>query len=947
MYAAVSGLAENLFVTEDNGNTWRPTGDVHHEIVDIAVPPGAPKTVIYATSMNVYQSSDAGDTFFPLPSAPGGAGTGNRTISSLDITWSDGYIIAVAIRDEDTGEFGGVYLFDERELVPAWQDTGLTGYDVLDVSFSPGYPADRHVIAAVTDELDTYAFFRQEGSGWNEQTGAALLRTGHASSNAVAAQSASLAFPDDFIVDPYSGQGSFYVGVNTGTGAGDVFRIECGDGNGSPVADLDIGLTQGLSGIDISCLTVSGPSAGTRLTAGAASGAGIFFSPDNGSTWQKSRKEPAGRSIVSVVSPVTGDRLFSATSGNGSGIAVSRDGGETWNQVGLIDAKLDIIVDFAPSPAYDTDATLFLLTWGAGSSLWKSPDGGIRWERILWPGVSGVTSFGLIALAPEFGAGSETLFCSGEIDGIPGILVSSDAGATYRFRPATDPETGASFSVDAWAVVDEKTLLISGYNGDKAMLYRTDNAGFTYSPGIEIGNLPLTSLVLSPDFRNDGAMLAGTAAGTVFFGSDTERFRRVTDKNGQAPFNGTVYPVFDARYPENGYIYAAGSSSGEGIYRFNLFTGTEWESIDTTFPDGAAFGRLAFSNAGTMYGANMGDGGGLERCLSPGTAATEFDTVTRGLEDDANLFGLWVSGNHVWTTDSSFRLLQFDDTLTGPIIPVSPRDGLSGCGTILDHAARNIELDWETMPGASEYEWQCDENNDFKDIPAGLQGKTEASTVRLPALEPGITYHWRVRACRPVHSQWSESSCFSTGLDVRETTLKPESPVPGATDVPVRPLFQWTAVQTATAYELLVSRDVGFSSLSVARTGNDGLPANVWQCDVELEKGATYYWKVRAYTSDTFSSWSSTGIFTTISETEPEVDPEGTPASISVASPVVTSAAPTVLPPVINQPTQTVIVPSISVDIPEWFLYGMGGLLGVIFLTLLVILAVILKNRSR
>lgn len=946
MYAAVSGLAENLFVTEDNGNTWRPTGDVHHEIIDIAVLQDDPKTVVYATGMNVYQSSDAGETFIPLLSGPGGAGTGNRVITKLDITWSDGCIIAIGVNDEDTGEFGGVYVFDERELIPAWEDTGLTGYDVLNVSFSPGYHADRHVIAAVTDELDTYLFFRQEGSGWNEQTGVALLHTGFAPSDAVAARSACLAFPNDFIVDPCSWQGHFYVGVSTGTGGGDVFRIECGDGNGSSVTDLDIGLARGLPGIDIGCLDAGGPSSETRLIAGSASGTGIFYSPDNGSTWQESEKEPAGSSVVSVVSSVTDDRYFSATSGNGSGVAVSRDA-VTWNQVGLIDAKLDIIVDFAPSPAYDTYATLFLLTWGAGSSLWKSCDGGVRWERILWPGITGVTSFGLIALVPEFGTGSETLFCSGEIDGIPGILVSADAGGNFRFRPATDPETGAWFSVDAWAVVDEKTLLIAGYNGDKAMLYRTENAGFTYSPGIEVGDLPLTSLALSPDFRNDGAMLAGTAAGTVLFGSDTERFHRVTDKNGQAPFTGTVYPVFDAHYPDNGYIYAAGGSSGEGIYRYNLSAGAEWESIDATFPDEAAFDRLTCSNVGTMYGANMADGGGLERCLTPGAATSEFDTFMRGLEDDANLFGLWVSGNHVWTTDASFRLLQFDDSLTGQIVPVSPRDGLTGCGTILDHAARNIELDWETMPGATEYQWQCDENNDFKDIPAGLEGKTEASTVRLPALEPGITYYWRVRACSPVYSQWSESLCFSTVLDIRETTLKPESPVPGAADVPVQPLFQWTAAQTATAYELLVSRDVGFSSLSVARTGDYGLPANVWQCDIELEKGATYYWKVRACTSDTFSSWSSTGIFTTVSGTETELDPEGTLASISVASPVVTSAAPVVLPSVINQPTQTVIVPSISVDIPEWFLYGMGGLLGVIFLTLLVILAVILKSRYR
>ena len=943
MFAAVNGLSESLFISDDSGLTWRPSGDIHQEIIDIAVPIGNPNTVLITTSSRVYQSSDAGKTFFPLPSAPGSAGTGNRVITSVDVTLADGYIVTVGVRDEDTGEYGGVFLFDERELVPVWQDTGLTEFDVLDVAFSPGYSTDQSLIAAVSDETET-AIFYYRAAGWNAPAGTAHLRSSDDPATPIAAEAACLAFPDEFLFDPSSADAAFYAGISTGSETGDVYRIDYRDDTLN-ATDLDTGLERGLTNADISCLAVSGLSPAVKLLAGRAAGTTIFLSEDGGSTWKANVKEPAGTAVTAVSFDQSQDGYFAATRGSGSGAAVSRDG-RVWNQVSLIDTDFSAIVDLAPSPNYASDATLFLLTWGAGHSLWRSNNGGTRWERVLWPGIAGATAFHMVALPPDFGGGSDTVFCAGEINGTPGILVSSDGGQTFRSRSAIDPETSLPFTIDAWAVINDTTLLAAGYDGNRSMVYRTDNAGFFFAPGIPAGDLPITSLTVSPDFRNDGSMLAGTAAGDVYLYDDTERFRSITNKDGQTPFTGTVYPIFDTDYSENSYIYAAGAISDEGIYRFRTSTGTDWENIDDTLPNGSQLERIILSSDGILYAVNMDTGGGIERCLVPDTLMPEFDTMTRGLDDGVTLYGLWTSGNHIWTTNGSASLLRCDDALTAPVTTVSPPDTSGGCGSLIDHAVRNITLDWETLPGATGYQWQCSDNNNFTDIPSGLEGTTEASSVRLPSLEPGVAYYWRVRASSPVFSPWSNGMRFSTSLDTEETALKPVSPAAGAIDIPVLPLFQWTAIQSATAYDLLIAQDVDFTALTVARTGENGLSGNVWQCDIPLETGTTYYWKVRGCTPDTQSPWSATGIFTTLPGPETNQNPEGTIAVITPASPAAPSTTVAVMPPVITQPAQTVLAPSISLDIPAWFLYGAGGLLGLIFLTLLVILAAILKVRS-
>jgi len=259
---------------------------------------------------------------------------------------------------------------------------------------------------------------------------------------------------------------------------------------------------------------------------------------------------------------------------------------------------------------------------------------------------------------------------------------------------------------------------------------------------------------------------------------------------------------------------------------------------------------------------------------------------------------------------------------------------------LINHTISNVLLDWETGSGATEYEWQLDFDTDFSSVPTDFEGTTKASSVRLPTLEPATTYYWRVRVKEPVLSQWSPKLSFTTCLDTDTTSIRLESPESGEAGVPVKPLFQWSAVAAAISYELLVSSDIQFSNLVINRTGDFSLPATAWQGNLDLAPGTTYYWKVRAISSDTKSAWSAISSFTT------ELPPPS-PVQLS-APPVVMMPVPTPSPPVPSTPpppsppVPPAPSPAPAQLAPDWVIYLIGALLLTIILLIVTIMVLAL-----
>ena len=972
LYAYGKGLTYTLYKSTDRGLKWSHIGNVQDAITDIAVSPNDVNTIYYATTTAVYQSNDGGNNFLPLPASPGGAGANNITITSLAVAWLNNNVIGASTRDTDSAQYGGVYILNEGDIVPGWADSGIGSFDVYAIAFSPSYASDRQIIAVVTNETDTFAYNKIGNADWNAFIGPARLNKDNSNPTGAIAVSggAVIAFPVDYYADTSSGNSFFFLGIDTGAGTGDVYKIDCIDAPGESIAtDLNCGMAYGEINTDVAGLTVHWDSQYSILLAGAADSCHIYTSTDGGAIWGKSKKVATGNSDTGVIMApdfVTTGLIYAVSSGNGSALSISRDIGLSWNQISLIDTAITSIVDFVPSPDLNASNAIFMITFGGEHNLWRSTDDGSTWERILTSDSTGVDSMALVGLPPQYGTDSQTVFAVGESSGMPAVWESKDNGQTFQCRFTREPATGTALSIDVWVITGENTLYAGSFNGSQGKIYRTTNSGINFSDGAAAGADSFYSLAVSPDFENDGSLLAGNSDGGVYYSGDNGySFQTLPYYAGAPPLTGSVSVAFDPDFKTNRTVYAASDTAGSGLFRFIIGQSDEWESIDGTLPAGAITNRLAVSGNGVLYAVSSNPDDGMERCLNPRLASGPvFETVTLGLSDGAALSCLWQCGSRLWSIDiSDCRLMTYCDTLTSPAVQVVPENGTSGIGSLVDHTVRNITIDWETLEGATNYEWQCTYNTDFSTVPAGFNGTTSASSIRLPSLEPATTYHWRVRACAPVCSPWSSKRSFTTSMDTEGVDLQPEIPAAGAQGVSTKPVFQWSAVIGAEAYELLVATDADFSHPVIVKMNEYALTTNAWQCDVSLDYATTYYWKIRATTASTSSAWSSTSVFITesapvIDETPPPEPPDITTSlddslmslssldgiqSFPANSSLEQAAA---LPPVTpaTSPAPTTIVNQLP-DMPGWLIYLIGGLLGIVFLALMIVLVIVIKIK--
>ena len=937
LYAYGKGLTNTLYKSTDEGRTWAYTDNVRDSIVDIATHPGDPNRVYYATTSTVFRSLDGGKTFASLLPNPGGAGAGNTEISSIAVTRLTGNIIAVSTRDTDAGQSGGVYTLDEDQVLPAWTDTGLVGYDVYAIAFSPNYLADRKLLATATNETDTFVVSKAGGARW---TITAQLDRDNAGASVLVANSAAIAFPSDY--DATDLDSVFFVTVDTGTGNGDVYKVE-----DSATTDLNVGSSYGLSNADVTGLAVAGQAASLVLMAGAASSGQVYFSNDGGESWTKSRKEPTGAAKTGVaLAPdfATSGRAYAATSGNDSAFSISRDKGAIWNQTGLIDTTIATIVDFAPSPDYDRDSAQFLLTFGGEHSLWRGVSGG--WERVFSSSLPNVDSLDLVKLPPQYGKGQPVVFLAGSAGGQPAMWKSMDNGQTFVRRVTSDPTTGATISISVWAAVNENSLFIGSFDGSNGLVYETTNGGFSFSRAVAAGSQALNSIALSLDFEKDKTILIGNRNGWVYLSSDRgAAFEPLPPSATAPPLTGAIAVAFDPGFASNRTVYAVSNTANKGVYRFIVNKSTAWESIDTTLPAGATISQVAVGPEGALYATNSQSNGGMERSLDPTySLGPAFETVTRGLSPGATLSGMWGLGHRLWAADTAgAKLLTFVDTLTVPITPSTPVDKTSVSGTLVNNTITNVTLDWESLPGATTYKWQLDYDTDFSSVPTGFEGTTRATSVRLPALDPATTYYWRVRATEPALSPWLAKRSFTTSLTTDSIALKLANPEPGASGVPVKPVFQWSAIAGAQAYELLVAADVKFASPAVAKTGDFALPCTAWQCNVSLDYDTTYYWKVRGIGAGTVSDWSATSAFTTARE--PAAPDRTVPPPLIVTPAPVSQNLPPMPAPAPLPPSPVMPPAPLAPETPQWVVYVIGALLLTNLLLIITVLALVVTIR--
>jgi len=189
-------------------------------------------------------------------------------------------------------------------------------------------------------------------------------------------------------------------------------------------------------------------------------------------------------------------------------------------------------------------------------------------------------------------------------------------------------------------------------------------------------------------------------------------------------------------------------------------------------------------------------------------------------------------------------------------ILIAPLDG--------DTVAVNAQLEWQSVPAASQYQVQISANSAFS---ATLFDQLTTDTIlAIPALAASTDYYWRVRAFDslqvPNWSCWTAAWKFFV-----DCSIAPDPPplfLPADADTNVAPSvnLQWSSVSTAVTYDLEFDDDPTFFTplISVSLTDRN------YMID-SLTAGATYYWRVRACNNCGCSNWSVQYSFTITNDT--------------------------------------------------------------------------------
>lgn len=273
-----------------------------------------------------------------------------------------------------------------------------------------------------------------------------------------------------------------------------------------------------------------------------------------------------GRALALEVSPsfssdgvaFSGEWLTSFRSTEiGVGIVRSGDGGRTWAVSDAGTGSVDYasaVHDFAFSPGFAADHTVFAATWGG---LFKSTDGGINWTWLegAYSGPPG--AYTTIAVAPNFSQSGQVLAADWG-----GLLRSDDGGAHWeRF----DDAGGAADIVFAPDYAAEPVV----FAGDGATVYRSVDGAKHWTPVI---TAPITSMVVSPAFDSDRTV----------FGSGGEHLY-VSDDAGTTWISDTIDVDVTAinalaispAYPTDRTLFAGASN---GLY-WSQDAGQSWHAI--------------------------------------------------------------------------------------------------------------------------------------------------------------------------------------------------------------------------------------------------------------------------------------------------------------------------------------------------------------------------------
>jgi photosystem II stability/assembly factor-like uncharacterized protein len=574
-YYTPAGLSRS----EDGGQSWtaEDIGQAGNPIFDLlflpAPLPGQEGVLWAATRLGLFQSSNGGDTWQPVPGLPpvpvlalaaDRAGriyaglnnqgiyvqTGPDTWSSLALgpdaeTLATTGVLSLVVASDGQQLYAGSAgqgLFASQDGGQSWVNTYPGAY-VPNLAFHPANPPI--AVASLRDRLVRTV---DGGKTWH------TLPLAWASDLVV-----SLLWLDDGALGAGSGQGRLYRSLDNGDS-----WVEGGAGlPSSGILDLAVGpkqllaatwtgaygsnnggeswyyLTPGLGHPNsVALLTTE-----TTLWLGARTGL-YKWQPDGGQWVAAPGNFPPG-GIISLAANPTDPRVLYAGS-SGEGIYHSSDGGATWQRLPALGVGV-------PAIAVDPQNSQRLYLLAAWERAYESRDGGQSWQA-RWTGMGVTTEAISIAVDPV----KPYVYVGGDT----GLYRSYDGQFWRLVAPALADQTVLVLLVQpAPADAGGGSLL---YIGATRGIYRSVNNGYTVEGGDQavtwgrgLENISVTALLAHPG--KPGWLYAGTAYAGVYGSTD---WGYTWQSLGPAELSGDV--VEGLAWGPDGELFAVAAS---GVWR--------------------------------------------------------------------------------------------------------------------------------------------------------------------------------------------------------------------------------------------------------------------------------------------------------------------------------------------------------------------------------------------
>lgn len=250
----------------------------------------------------------------------------------------------------------------------------------------------------------------------------------------------------------------------------------------------------------------------------AATGCGVYFSDDLGDSWTQTL-DGLTTPLLSTLAVAPNGALF--VGALGGDLFASFNWGKTWEPSNVPDELRATITTIVASPNFRNDGTVFAATDGRG--LLVSRNSAKTWED---------SSFGLgddsvlaLAAAPDWSQ-REIMFAATTL----GVHISVNGGRAWRDTELMMDDDTVSVLAVSPAFGSDRTV----YAGtEKGNLYRSTDGGRTWELlATEIAEGPVNCLWLSPDYAENGRMLAGIGSRIMLSDDRGESWRTAYEGTG-------------------------------------------------------------------------------------------------------------------------------------------------------------------------------------------------------------------------------------------------------------------------------------------------------------------------------------------------------------------------------------------------------------------------------